>query len=87
MKVVARVFKIVVLLLVVAAVTTILLTPTPTDDVPGVMHSNHSPLAVAVIVGVVQVASLSKSLSLLQETTSHPLMHASFLELACQHLC
>lgn len=87
MKVVGRYFKIVVLLLVVTAVTTILLTPTPSDDVPGIMHRNHSPVAMAVAVGLVQVAALISSRHRAQESPTHQLLSANFLELFCQHLC
>ena len=86
-RIVKRLFKIVVLLLVVAAVTTILLTPSPSDDVPGVMHRNHSPVALAVAIGLVQLASLVRSHLAAQEVTSHLQAPSNFLEFVCQHLC
>lgn len=87
MKVVGRVFKIVVLLLVVTAVTTILLTPSPSDDVPGVMHRSHSHVAAAVVTGLLQIASLTRSSHLAQDPSTHPLQVSNFLELHCQHIC
>jgi undecaprenyl pyrophosphate phosphatase UppP len=86
-EVVARYFKLVVLLLVVTAVATILLTPTPTDDVPGVMHQSHSPVAVAVAIGLVQAVALINSTQRLQNSPSRQLLSPNFLELVCQHLC
>ena len=87
MKVVGRFFKIFVLLLVVASVTTILLTPSPSDDVPGVMHRNHSPVAMAVAICLLQAASLVGSHLRLQDSSSRILPALNFLELFCQHLC
>ena len=87
MKVVGRYFKIVVLLVVVAAVTTILLTPTLSDDVPGIMHRNHNPVAITIAVGLLQVAALIRSCHSPQENPNHQLFSSNFLELVCQHLC
>lgn len=87
MKVVGRFLKIFVLLLVVVSVTTILLTPTLTDDVPGVMHRSHSPVAVAVALCLLQAASLVSSHLRLQDSSGPILRASNFLELFCQHLC
>jgi hypothetical protein len=87
MEVVRRFLKVVVLLLVVGAVTTILLTPSPSDDVPGVMHRHRSPVAMSATVDLLQVASLIKSNHLPQDIFNRLLLPANFLELVCQHLC
>jgi len=79
--------KIVVLLLMVTAVTTILLTPSPSDDVPGVMHRSHSPVALSLTIGLLQLASITKLNHLPQEFSNHQLLSSNFLELVCQHLC
>jgi hypothetical protein len=84
---VGRFVKIVVLLIVVAAVATILITPTTSDDVPGVMHRNHSPLAMVVAIGLVQLVALSQSFHRFQDHHSHQFLCSNFLELVCQHLC
>jgi hypothetical protein len=84
---VRRLSKIVVLLLMVTAVTTILLTPSPSDDVPGVMHRNHSSIILALTIGLLQLASITKSNHLPQEISNHQLLPSNFLELLCQHLC
>jgi hypothetical protein len=86
-EVVGRFLKIIILLMVVAAVTTILITPTASDDVPGLMHRNHSPVAVVVTVGLVQLAALTKWFHRLQDRGRHQLLCPNFLELVCQHLC
>ncbi len=87
MKVVGRYFKIIVLLLVVTAVTTILVTPTLTDDVPGVMHRNHSAVAMAVAIGLIQVAALTSASQHLARSPRCQLLSSNFLEFLCQHLC
>ena len=87
MKAVGRLFKLIVLLLVVAAVATILLTPTPNDDVPGVMHRNHSSVAMVVAPGLLQVAVLIRSFHYPQNNASRPTLSSNILELVCQHLC
>ncbi len=87
MEVVGNFGKIAIVLLVVTAVTTILLTPTLSDDVPGIMHRNHSPVALAVAVGLVQLAILIKSHHGIQDRATHEILPANFLELVCQHLC
>ena len=87
MEVVGRYCKIVILVLVVTAVTTILLTPTPTDDVLGVMHRNHSPVVVAVAIDLVQLAALISPSHRSQNSPSHRLLSPNFLEFVCQHLC
>jgi len=84
---VGRYFKIAVLLLVVAAVATILLTPSPSDDVPGLMHRNHSTVVMAVAIGLVQVTALSRSSQVPLHSPRHPMLSSNFLELVCQHLC
>jgi len=84
---VGRPFRLVVLLLVVAAVVTILLTPTPNDDVLGVMHRNHSALAVVVAIGLLQAAVLIRSRHYPQNNSSRLSLSSNILELVCQHLC
>jgi hypothetical protein len=84
---VKRFSKIIVLLLMVTAVTTILLTPSPSDDVPGVMHRNHSPIAISLTIGLLQLASITSLNHLPQEFSNHQLLPSNFLELVCQHLC
>jgi hypothetical protein len=87
MRKVKRFSKIVVLLLMVTAVTTILLTPSPSDDVPGVMHRNHSPVAISLTVGLLQLASITRLNHLPQGISNHQQLPSNFLELVCQHLC
>ena len=87
MKDVGRYFKVVVLLLTVTAVATILITPTPSDDVPGIRHRNHSPVALAVASGLVQAAALISSPQRSQHSPTHQPLSPNFLELVCQHLC
>ena len=87
MGVVGHLFKIVVLLLVVTAVTTILLTPTPTDDVPGVMHRNHGPVFASLTRSLVLVASVAKTFRFSRAVSGDLLLPSNLLELQCQHLC
>jgi hypothetical protein len=84
---VGRYLKLAILLLVVAAVATILLTPSPSDDVPGVMHRNHGTVGLAVALGLVQLIAASRSSQVPLHPPIHPVLSSNFLELVCQHLC
>jgi nitrate reductase gamma subunit len=86
-EVVGRLFKIAILLLVVAAVTTILITPTLSDDVPGLVHRNHGSVAMVVAIGLVEVAALIRSCCRREDDSSHELLTSNILELVCQRLC
>jgi hypothetical protein len=71
----------------VAAVTTILVTPSFTDDVPGLMHRSHTSLVLVLALVLAQMVYLVTGSRIRPNQSGRVYLSSNFLELMCQHLC